>query len=202
MGSMITDGNGRTGRILNILYLIDRGLLDIPILYLSRFIIENKNAYYVRLREVTAAGGWEPWVLYMLDAVEKTARVTRDRIQAIRDLMNATGDRIRKKAPKMYSKDLVEVLFRQPYWKIKFLEEEGIGNRQTASVYLRALAEMGVFQSIKKGRETYYMNKKFLDVLVKYEKIGLWGCLPNKHILRICRKKPQISTYSADMSKH
>ena len=162
-----TDGNGRAGRILNILYLIERGLLDIPILYLSRFIIENKNAYYIRLKEVTAAGAWEAWVLYMLDAVEKTARVTRDRIQAIRELMNATGDRIRKKAPKMYSKDLVEVLFRQPYCKIKFLEEAGIGKRQTASSYLKALAEMGVSHPVRKGREIYYINKEFLDVLVK-----------------------------------
>ena len=130
-----TDGNGRTGRIVNILFLIENGLLDTPVLYLSRYIIENKIGYYVALRRVTEKGAWEEWILYMLNAVEQTARATRERIVAIKDLMNKTGEMVRKKAPKIYSKDLVEVVFRQPYCKIKFLEEAGIGKRQTASAY-------------------------------------------------------------------
>ena len=162
-----TDGNGRTGRIVNILFLIEHGLLDTPVLYLSRYIIENKSGYYVALRRVTEKGAWEEWILYMLNAVEQTARATRERIVAIKDLMNKTGEMVRKKAPKIYSKDLVEVVFRQPYCKIKFLEDAGIGNRQTASAYLKELEKIGVLHGTKKGRELYYINSKFLDVLVK-----------------------------------
>jgi Fic family protein len=162
-----TDGNGRTGRIINILFLIDRGLLDIPVLYLSRYIIENKNGYYVALRRVTEKSAWEEWILYMLNAVEQTARETRERIMAIKDLVNKTAELVRKKASKVYSKDLVEAVFNQPYSKIKFLEEAGIGNRQTASVYLKELEKIGVLRGIKRGRELYYINSKFLDVLVK-----------------------------------
>ena len=161
------DGNGRTGRILNILFLIDRDLLDIPVLYLSRYIIENKNGYYVALRRVTEKQAWEDWTVYMLNAVEQTARATRERIVAIKDLMNKTAETVRKKAPRIYSKDLIEVIFHQPYCKIKFLEDAEIGNRQTASTYLRELEKIGVLHGTKKGREFYYINKKFLDVLVK-----------------------------------
>lgn len=162
-----SDGNGRTGRIINILYLLDRGLIDTPVLYLSRYIIENKDGYYRALRKVTETGAWESWVLYMLEGVEETARSTRGRIVAIKELMNKTADTVRKKAPKIYSKDLVEVIFRQPYSKIKFLEEMGIGNRQTASVYLKGLEEIGVLRGVKRGREVYYLNGKFLDLLAK-----------------------------------
>ena len=162
-----TDGNGRTGRILNILYLIERGLLDIPVLYLSRYIIENKNAYYAGLKRVTVDGAWEPWILYMLDAVEQMARLTRERILAIRDLMDVTAKWVKDKAPKVYSKDLIDILYRQPYCKIKFLEQAGIGNRQTASSYLKELEVIGVLHGFKQGREMYYINKKFLDVLIK-----------------------------------
>ena len=162
-----TDGNGRTGRIVNLLFLIDRGLLDIPVLYLSRYIIENKNGYYIALRRVTEKGAWEEWILYMLNAVEQTARETRERIMAIKDLMNKTAELVRKKASKVYSKDLVEAVFNQPYSKIKFLEDAGIGNRQTASVYLKELEKIGILRGIRRGRELYYINSKFLDVLVK-----------------------------------
>ena len=162
-----TDGNGRTGRIINILFLIDRGLLDIPVLYLSRYIIENKSGYYLALRRVTEKGAWEEWILYMLNAVEQTARETRERIVAIKDLLNKTAELVRKKTSKIYSKDLVEAVFNQPYSKIKFLEDAGIGNRQTASFYLKELEKIGVLRGIRKGRELYYINSKFLDVLVK-----------------------------------
>jgi len=162
-----TDGNGRTGRILNILYLVERNLLDIPVLYLSRFIIENKKKYYIGLLEVTKSGAWEPWILYMLDAVEQMSKVTRGRISAIRDQMTATADFVKAKAPKVYSKDLIEILYSHPYCKIKFLEQAGIGNRQTASAYLKKLEAIGVLRGVKKGRELYYINDKFLDILVK-----------------------------------
>jgi cell filamentation protein, protein adenylyltransferase len=162
-----TDGNGRTGRIINILYLIEQGLLDLPILYLSRHIIDNKNDYYVGLRQVTEAEAWEPWILYILEAIEQTSRMTRERILAIRDLMNETIERIKKDAPRIYSKDLVELLYHQPYCKIRFIEEAGIAQRQTASTYLKELERIGLLHSIKVGREFYFINDKFLDILIK-----------------------------------
>jgi Fic family protein len=162
-----TDGNGRTGRILNILFLVEQGLLDIPILYLSRYITENKKAYYSGLRGITEQGAWESWILYMLEAVEQTARETREKILAIRDLMNADIEKVKAELPKIYSKDLLEQLYHQPYCKIRFLEEAGIAQRQTASHYLKELARIGVLEAFKFGREIYYVNQKFLDLLTK-----------------------------------
>lgn len=162
-----TDGNGRTGRILNILFLIEQGLLDIPVLYLSRYIIENKNNYYSGLRRVTEIGDWETWILYMLGAIEQTARETRKRILEIRYLMAEDIERIKSELPKVYSKDLLELLYRQPYCKIRFLEEAGIAQRQTASTYLKELERIGVLSGVKMGRELYFINQKFLRLLVK-----------------------------------
>jgi len=162
-----TDGNGRTGRILNILYLIERNLLDIPVLYLSRYIIENKNDYYIGLRQITEDSKWEPWIIYMLQAIEKTARETRQKILDIRDLLQEDIERIRDKLPKTYSKDLVELLYNQPYCKIRFLEEAGIAQRQTASAYLKALEKIGLLNAVKIGREIYYINIKLLSLLSK-----------------------------------
>lgn len=162
-----TDGNGRTGRILNILFLVEQGLLDIPILYLSRYIIENKKAYYSGLRGITENGDWENWILYMLNAIEQTARKTREKILAIRDLMNADIEKVKAELPKIYTKDLLEQLYQQPYCKIRFLEEAGIAQRQTASHYLKELARIGVLKPFKSGREIYYINEKFIKLLVK-----------------------------------
>lgn len=162
-----TDGNGRTGRILNILYLIEAKLLDIPVLYLSQYIINNKNNYYVGLRRVTEEQAWEPWIIYMLDAIEQTAQTTRERILTIRNLMNESIEKVKRELPKVYSKDLLELLFRQPYCKIRFLEAAGIAQRQTASTYLRELQRIGMLHAIKVGREYYYINNKLLDILVK-----------------------------------
>ncbi len=162
-----TDGNGRTGRIINILYLIEEGLLDIPILYLSRYIIDHKNAYYVGLRQVTETKGWEPWILYILEAVEQTARMTRERILGIRDLMNESIERVKRELPKVYSKDLLELLYHQPYCKIRFLEQAGIAHRATASMYLKELERIGLLSCLKVGRELYYINDKFLEILIK-----------------------------------
>jgi cell filamentation protein, protein adenylyltransferase len=160
-----TDGNGRSGRILNILYLLQAGLLQIPVLYLSRFIIQNKSEYYNRLRMVTEKGEWEKWLLYMLKGVEETAEWTTGRILAIRDLFDSTVLLCRKKIPKTYSKELIEAIFHQPYCKVAFLVDAGIAKRQTASVYLRELEKIGVLKGEKKGREVIYLNPALIDVL-------------------------------------
>ncbi|MBF0287660.1 MAG: Fic family protein [SAR324 cluster bacterium] len=159
------DGNGRTGRILNILYLIEAGLLEIPVLYLSDYIIKNKNDYYQGLRQVTEQGAWIPWTLYILDAIEVTATQTKDKIISIRELLEQTSDLVKNKAPKVYSKDLIDVLFTHPYCKIAFLVESGIAKRQTASVYLQNLEELGVLKSEKRGREVYYINHQLMERL-------------------------------------
>lgn len=160
-----SDGNGRAGRILNILYLVDKGLLDLPVLYLSRYIIENKAAYYNGLQNVTESGAWECWILYMLQGLEETAIATRKRILNIYHLIQETAEKVRTKLPRIYSKDLIEVLFRSPYCKIKFLEESGIAKRQTASVYLKELERIDVLRSFKMGRDVYYLNDLFLKTL-------------------------------------
>ena len=161
-----TDGNGRTGRIINILYLVEVGLLDIPVLYLSRYIIDHKSAYYAGLKQITRDHDWEPWIIYMLDAIAQTARITRERILGIRNLMREGIEQVKQQLPKIYSKDLLELLFRQPYCKIRFLEEAGIAQRKTASQYLRELERIGMLTPVKAGREVYYLNTALLKLLV------------------------------------
>lgn len=160
------DGNGRTGRILNILALAQAGLLDIPVLYLSRYIIQHKAEYYRRLRRVTENEDWEGWLLYMLAAVEETAHWTTGRILAIRELFEATTERCRRELPRrVYSKELVELIFTQPYIKVKIVVEAGIAERKTASDYLRALEKIGVLVGEKRGREVIYRHPALLGVL-------------------------------------
>jgi Fic family protein len=160
------DGNGRVGRILNILFLVQQGLLDQPILYLSRFIIERKADYYRLLKDVTARGEWEPWVMYMLDAVEATSKDSKRQIDRIRELMARTAEKARASLPpRMYSKDLLEVIFRQPYTKVLHLVELGIAERKTAAVYLRALESAGILKSVKVGREVLYLNQGLYRLL-------------------------------------
>lgn len=161
------DGNGRTGRILNLLYLVDQGLLDIPVLFLSRYIIANKAAYYDGLRKVTEEQEWEAWVLFMLRAVESTAQQTFDQVTRIRALMEGVREQIQKQAPAIYSKDLVEVIFRHPYTKIQFLVDANIAKRQTASTYLQTLAGLGFLRASKSGREIYYINDALYAELLK-----------------------------------
>ena len=127
------DGNGRTGRILNILYLIQSELLSLPILYLSRFILERRDDYYTLLRRVTEEGDWESWILFMLEAVESTSRWTTDKISIVRALMAETTEYVREKLPKIYTHELVQALFAQPYCRIDNLVERGVAKRQTAS---------------------------------------------------------------------
>jgi Fic family protein len=160
------DGNGRTGRILNLLFLVKTELLEIPVLYLSRYIIQNKGEYYHRLRAVTENHDWEGWLIFMLTAVEETARWTTGRIKAIRDLFEVTTERCRRELPgRVYSKELMELIFTQPYVKIKFLMDAGIAGRQTASMYLRALEQLGVLVSEQRGRELVYRHPALLEVL-------------------------------------
>src|SRR5581483_8220699 len=162
-----SDGNGRTGRVLNLLFLIEQKLLDSPVLYLSRAIIRRKADYYRLLRAVTVDGRWEEWILFMLAAVEETARWTTDRIRAIRELLNDTAKRVAAEAPAVYSRELIELLFVQPYCRIANVVEAGIAQRQTASVYLKALAEAGVLREVKVGREKLFVNPRLMALLTE-----------------------------------
>lgn len=161
------DGNGRTGRIINILYLILNDLLDIPILYLSNYIIKNKSDYYRLLQEVRIKDNWEEWIIYMLDGVEKTSLETISLVNDISALMNQTKQNIKEKLPNIYSKDLVEILFHHPYTKIDFLVD-GVGlHRETASKYLKEIESIGILKSIKIGRAKYFINIELFDRLKK-----------------------------------
>jgi Fic family protein len=161
------DGNGRTGRIVNILYLILKGLLDIPILYLSSYIIQHKADYYRLLQEVRTKDKMEEWVLYMLDGVEQTSLATIELVNDIHALMNKTSDKVKRELPKIYSKDLVEILFMHPYTKIEFLMNGMNLHRDTASKYLRELESIGVLESIKIGRSKFFVNIELFDILKK-----------------------------------
>jgi Fic family protein len=161
------DGNGRTGRALNILYLIDKKLLDLPILYLSQYINANRDSYYRLLRGVTTSGEWEPWILFMLDAVEQTARWTTLRIAAIKALIDDTARYVKGALPNVYSRELVELLFTQPYCRTGDLVHLDIASRNTASRYLKEMVAIGVLEQRKEGREVLYINRKFLDLLIK-----------------------------------
>lgn len=159
------DGNGRTGRIILLLYLKLTGLLDVPALFLSGYIMENKTAYYQKLRAVTEQHDWQGWIHFMLDMIETTATRDRRRIAKIEKLMGAMGAEIQARLPKVYSKDLMEVLFRLPYTKRQFLEEAGLGNLKTVGNYLRELEEAGFLKSEQVGKEKLYLNHQLLEVL-------------------------------------
>lgn len=161
------DGNGRTGRVLNILYLINTELLQLPILYLSRFIMQHRSDYYRLLTSVTQEENWQEWVLYMLRAVEETARWTTNKIAQIRDLIAETTATIKQQHPKIYSHELIEVLFQQPYCRIMNLVDANIAKRQTASSYLKELCEAGVLQELRIGKEKLFFNPLLLDRLLR-----------------------------------
>jgi len=152
------DGNGRTGRILNILYLVQQGLLDLPILYLSRYIIQYKADYYKLLQAVRDTESWEAWILYMLKGVEETAQQTITLIDGIRTLMQDYKQRIRAQYPKVYSQDLINNLFKHPYTKIEFVMNDLQVSRLTAKKYLDTLV-LGKYVEMRKiGKHNFYMN--------------------------------------------
>ncbi|UCQ11740.1 Fic family protein [Edwardsiella tarda] len=159
------DGNGRTDRILNILYLIQSKLLSLPILYLSRVILERRDDYYTLLRRVTEEGDWESWLLFMLEAVESTSRWTTDKISIVRALLAEITEYVREKLPKIYTHELVQALFAQPYCRIDNLVKRGVAKCQTASTYLKQLAEIGVLEEMSVGREKLYINTRLLQEL-------------------------------------
>ncbi len=162
-----TDGNGRTGRVLNSLFLIQEGLLTLPILYLSRHIIQNKPDYYRLLLQVTREGDWESWLLYILKGVEETASWTTAKIAAIRALSDQTAVHVRASLPKVYSQELVNLLFELPYCRISNLIDAGIAKRQTASQYLKQLMEAGVLSETSAGKEKLFINPRLMQLLTR-----------------------------------
>ncbi len=159
------DGNGRTGRILNILYLILNELIELPIIYLSSYIIDHKTEYYRLLNHTNRTGHWAEWILFMLKAVERTARDTIIRITNIKELLSSTIIKAQQNAPKIYRKELVELLFEQPYSKIEFVVNKLGVERKAASRYLKELEKHGIIEAQKVGRETLYINKELIEIL-------------------------------------
>jgi Fic family protein len=161
------DGNGRTGRIINILYLVAQGLLDLPILYLSQYIISNKSTYYQTLQGVRDAGDWESWLLFMLRGVEETSNQTITLIAQIKALMMHYKHRLRSELPKIYSQDLLNNLFKHPYTKIEFVMNDLQVSRITASKYLERLVEKELLIKEKLGVHNYYINTPLFDLLME-----------------------------------
>jgi Fic family protein len=160
-----SDGNGRTGRIVNLLYLIDQGLLDTPVLYLSNYIIEHKAQYYEKLLKVTTDEAWIDWILFFLKAIQETSKWTTMKIFAIQELIKDARQFIKAKAPHVYNKELIELLFVQPYVRISHLVETNLLGRDTASKHLKVLCEIGFLKEVKRGREKLFINHQFLNLL-------------------------------------
>jgi Fic family protein len=160
-----TDGNGRTGRVINILYLIQEKLLNLPILYLSRHVIAHKADYYGLLLGVTRDQAWEPWLQFMLQAVAETSKWTTGKIAAIRKLAEHTTEHVRARLPKIYTRELVDVIFEQPYCRIGNLVDKGIAQRQAASRYLHDLADLGVLREVPFGKEKLFIHPKLMQLL-------------------------------------
>jgi Fic family protein len=165
------DGNGRTGRIMNVLYLILNDLLELPILYLSSYIINHKKQYYEGLDKVRTKNDWESWIMYMLDSIEQTSKSTIHLIKSIKDLMDKEIENVKEKCPKIYSKELVESLFIQPYCRIATLENNLMITRFTASKYLKELEEIVLLKGEKMGRDMLYINKPLFALLKEQDKL-------------------------------
>ncbi len=159
------DGNGRTGRIINILYLIKEDLLRLPILYLSRYINQHKAGYYKLLQETRSTGDWEPWLLFILSAIELTSIQTTAMVRGIKELMLKSKNTIRKNLNKIYSQDLINNLFKHPYTKIDFMVSDLGVTRQTASKYLDQLVGIGILTLHKIGKDNYYINNELYEYL-------------------------------------
>ena len=158
------DGNGRTGRILNILYLIHKDLLESPVLYLSRYLHKNRSDYYRLLQEVRLQRNWTEWIIYMLKAIEDISQDTTSLIKDIFSLFKEYKQSIRDKH-KFYSQDLINNIFTYPYTKIKFLERDMKVSRATAVRYLDELTQSGILKKKRLGKESYYINHKLFDLL-------------------------------------
>ena len=159
------DGNGRTGRIINILYLILKHYLEVPILYLSSYIIRNKETYYRLLQKVRTEEEWESWIIFILKGIEEASRETIQKVKAIKELLDNTIEKIRTKAPKIYSKELVETLFENPYCKIDFVVKVLGVERKAASRYLHKLEDIGILKCIKVGKDILFINIGLMDIL-------------------------------------
>jgi Fic family protein len=159
------DGNGRTGRIINILYLLLKEHIDTPILYLSSYIIKSKSAYYALFQEIREKNIWENWILYILTGIEETSRQTLEKVKAIKNLFELTLDKIKQQCPKIYSKELVEIIFENPYSKIDFLVKKLNINRKTASKYLKELEEKNYLSHLQTGKEILYINNDLMKIL-------------------------------------
>lgn len=161
------DGNGRTGRIINVLYLILNDLIDSPILYLSKYIIRNKNDYYRLLQDVRIKGKWHEWIMYILNGIEETSYQTLSQIKLITELMDDSIALVKSKLPKIYSRELLEILFANVYIKIGTLVDEGVASRNIASKYLKSLVSLGLLKEQKIGKETLFINQPLFDLIKK-----------------------------------
>ena len=167
------DGNGRTGRIINVLYLVMNELLDLPILYLSRYITQHKAEYYrliqaIRDKDTENAGEWEAWILFMLKAVEATALETTQMVKGISRLMTEYKVRLRPLFEKQYKHELLNNLFFHPYTKIEFLQKDMMVGRQTAAKYLDKIVDEGLLQKLKMGRDNYYVNIRLMELFMNH----------------------------------
>ena len=161
------DGNGRTGRIVNILFLLQEELLQSPILYLSRYIIQNKDDYYQGLIEVTRHGAWESWILYMLKGIEETAKWVECIVNRVERLLFDTTEKVKEALPKVYSRELIDTIFANPYCRASSIVDVGLAKQQTALKYLKALCNIGVLHEKKIGRDKVFVNASLLAAIVE-----------------------------------
>lgn len=160
------DGNGRTGRVLNLLYLASKDLLDLPVLYLSRYIINNKDEYYTQLQQVRETDSWEAWIIFILDSIIETSQHTAELISQIKTLMQQIKNTMRQELPKIYSQELLNNLFNHPYTKIEFVMNDLNISRTTATKYLDLLDKHRLVQKQKVGRTNYYINQSLCKILI------------------------------------
>jgi Fic family protein len=159
------DGNGRTGRILNALYLVQQQLIGQPVLYLSSYIVHYKTEYYQSLRAITEKGNWNDWVLYMLTAISETSKLTVNRIREMLELKDKLEQQMKVALGNSFDHELLRLMFVQPYLTIEMIEKKQIAHRQTASGWLKKLVEGNIVKPEKKGRTTYYINHHLIDII-------------------------------------
>jgi cell filamentation protein, protein adenylyltransferase len=160
------DGNGRTGRILNGLYLVQQGLLPQPVLYMSSYIVKNKTLYYQLLKGVTENNNWHDWIMYNLTAIMETSQITTSKIRMVLELKASLEKALKETLGSSYNYDLLRLMFEHPYLKIEILEKRGLAHRQTASAWLKKLVDNKVMTVQKKGKTMYFINYRLMDILV------------------------------------